>query len=440
MLLNRMLWESYFALRRFRPGWQELDRHRLATPETARREMSRRLFDQLKYFGARGDALPEWREAAQVHTPEEAWKIWPELPVIGRTELQRRFHPQEIKDRFGVQGIVSRTGGSTGEPTPYLHDEAMLHVGTLCRAYCRLRLGWRPGMATICVWGSERDIGHASSLRGKISGLLRNDWMVGGYALNAETVDRVMHLLRVHRPVAMYGFTSMLEYVARESLRRGLNPPTGWVKAAWNGGEMLYPEQAEVFHRAFGTKLQNLYGSREFGAMAFEDAATGRMVPLRPFLFVEVVDENGRPAAPGVLGRLVWTHTVCRGTPFLRYDCGDVGCYAAEDLDESGIKALHQLHGRSAGLLKLDDGTSVSCLFWNHLFKDYAEIDQFQVAIRSNRSLEIRLKGKGLSPEREQHLAGTVRNMLGDWAVSFRWLDSMPLTPQGKLEQVIREK
>lgn len=439
MLLSRMLWESHFALRRFRPGWQQLDRHRSATPEAARRELSQRLFDQIRHFGSRGDALPAWREAAKIRTPDDVWKIWPQLPVIGRGDLQRRFHPREIMDRFQVRGAISSTGGSTGEPTPYLHDEAMLHATALGRAYCRLRLGWKPGMATICVWGSERDVGHASSLRGKVSGILRNDWMVDGYALNARTLDRVLRLFRLHHPVAMYGFTSMLEHVARETLRRGLKPPAGWVAAAWNGGEMLYPEQAEVFRQAFGTKLQNYYGSREFGAMAYEDAGTGRMIPLRPFLFLEVLDQDGRPASPGELGRLVWTHTVCRGSPFLRYDCGDIGCYAAEDLDESGIRALQQLHGRSAGLLKLEDGTSISCLFWNHLFKDYAEVDQFQVVIRGNRCLELRLRGKGLSPEREQHLSQTVRNLLGDWTISTRWLDSIPLTPQGKLEQVIRE-
>jgi phenylacetate-CoA ligase len=263
--------------------------------------------------------------------------------------------------------------------------------------------------------------------------------MVDGYALTAGTVDRVLGLLKLHHPVAIYGFTSMLEHVARDTVRRGLKPPLGWVAAAWNGGEMLYPEQAELFLQAFGTRLRNFYGSRELGAMAYEDAETGRMIPLRPFLFVEVLDQEGRPAAPGVLGRLIWTHTVCRGTPFLRYDCGDIGCYAAGDVDESGIRALQQLHGRSAGLLKLDDGTSISCLFWNHLFKEYAEIDQFQVVIQARRSLELRLRGRGLSPERERQLSETVRNVLGDWAIRTRWLDSIPLTRQGKLEQVIRE-
>jgi hypothetical protein len=41
--------------------------------------------------------------------------------------------------------------------------------------------------------------------------------------------------------------------------------------------------------------------------------------------------------------------------------------------------------------------------------------------------------------QREQHLSQTVRNLLGDWTTSTRWLDSIPLTPQGKLEQVIWE-
>jgi hypothetical protein len=41
----------------------------------------------------------------------------------------------------------------------------MLHATALARTYCRIRLGWKPGMATICVWGSDRQLSARQGLR-----------------------------------------------------------------------------------------------------------------------------------------------------------------------------------------------------------------------------------------------------------------------------------
>jgi phenylacetate-CoA ligase len=294
-------------------------------------------------------------------------------------------------------------------------------------------------MATISVWGSERDIGRAASRRNRISGRLRADWIVDGYSLDASTVERFHALLRSRHPAAVYGFTSMLEFVARETLRRQLSPPLGWIAAAWNGGEMLYPEQAELFERAFGVPLLNLYGSREFSAMAYQSAKNGPLTILRPLLFLEVVNERNMPAAPGDSGRLVWTSLICRGTPLLRYECGDLGRYSVNGADESGIRELDQLHGRTAGLLLLANGKTVNNLFWNHLFKDFSEIEQFQIVVSRERGLKLRLKGTGISPGQETRVRDTLRSFIGELPVRMEWVDRIPLTRQGKLEQVVRE-
>ncbi len=438
-MLSALFWETYFRVRKFRTDWEDIDRALRLSPAAARSDMASRLLRHIRYFGARGDALPEWREAAAIRDPEQLWKIWPELPIVTRRDLQTRFHAREIRSRFAIAGVVSSTGGSTGEPTPYLHDAAMLRSATAARAYCRGRFGWRPGMATIAVWGSERDIGRASSVRGRLSARLRRDRIVDGYSLGPETVERFHQTLRGCQPAAVFGFTSMLEFVARETLRRGLETPAGSVTAAWNGGEMLYPEQAEVFQKAFGCPLLNLYGSRELSATAYQPGLGQPLTILRPLVFLEVVNDRNRPAAEGESGRLILTSTVCRGTPFLRYECGDLGSFSSSGADESGIRQLHQLHGRTAGLLRLSNGRIINNIFWNHLFKEFGEVEQFQVALRRDRQVELRLKGRGLPPAEEERVRQTVRNVLSGMPVTIRWVSSIPRTAQGKLEQVVRE-
>ena len=107
----------------------------------------------------------------------------------------------------------------------------------------------------------------------------------------------------------------MLEFVAGRVLELGKQVPSGMVRVAWNGGEMLFPEQVAVFKKAFGVPILNLYGGREFSAIACQYKADDPLYVLRPWQFVELVDENGKPVGPGEIGRIICTSTICRGTP-----------------------------------------------------------------------------------------------------------------------------
>ena len=437
-MLSRALWNSYFAAKGLNRSWKDLDRHDTMRPDEARADLSGRLLRQIRYFGSLQNALPEWKAAARIEDPVELWRIWPSLPILKKDDLRERFHPSSIQKLVGPGGQVSSTGGSTGEPTPYLHDAAMLRATTASRIYSRLRMGWRPGMPTICVWGSERDIGRHRTRRNRISAALRRDFLVDGYALNGGTVDAVLAAMRPHRAVALFGFTSMLEFVAREMARRGDGPTRGVVHALWNGGEMLFDEQRELFREVFGTPMLNAYGGRELSLMAFERVEGGPLSVMRPLIFIEIVDKDGRPVAPGESGRVICTSTVCRGTPFLRYEIGDMATYRAEDADESGIRAIGRLEGRVAGLLELPGGKTINCIFWNHLFKEYAEVHQFQVQIRGDAGITLLFKGQPFTSDREDSLRGQLRAFLGEIPVRIDWLPSLPLTAQGKLAQVVK--
>lgn len=402
--------------------------------------MARRLLGTIRYFGTREDALPEWREAARIQDPEALWKAWPSLPVLEKKTLKDHFPAPEIPKRFGVRGRLDATGGSTGEPMQFFHDVAMVRSALSATCYTRLRMGWTPGMPTLILWGSERDIGKQTTWQNRLHGALRNEHMLDAYRIEQQLADRVSALVRRCRPVAIYGFTSILEFVTRTILKSGRSVPPGSVRTAWNGGEMLSPAQIELFRQVFGVPILNCYGGRELSVMACQYQDGGPLEVIRPWLFLEIVDEQGKPASPGETGRLLSTSTVCRGTPFLRYNIGDLGSYLAGHCDESGIGFIHELQGRVAGLLKLPDGRSINNIFWNHLFKEYPEIHQFQVILKTGGSLEILLRGKGLAPTAEQDLRTRLANFLGPIPVSLRWVERIPLTPQGKLLQVVREQ
>lgn len=436
--VSRFWWQR--ALRRNGRPWTELDDFPKLRPDEQKRQLAARLLEQVRYFASRADALPEWREAAKIPDADELWRFWPSLSVMSRETIRKQFEPQQMKVRFGLGAKPDSTGGSTGEPTRFLHDLEMTRAKTAANYYARLRMGWKPGMATIIVWGSERDIGKRTDWRTRLFREFRRSYFVDGYNLTSQTADRVLSLIRREQPVAMYGFSSMLEYVARqvEKTRSPLSP--GSVKTAWNGGEMLFAEQSEVFRSVFGVPILNCYGGRELGTMACQFQPDMSLRVFRPWLFVEIVDHNGKPVGPGESGRMLWTSTICRGTPFLRYDIGDLATYDNAGQDESGIHEIRELHGRVASLFHLPNGRVISNLFWNHLFKEFSEVEQFQIVVRSGGRLRILLRGNGFAPTHEEQCRGALEGFLGDIPKELLWVKRIPTTAQGKLVQVIREE
>lgn len=411
----------------------------MLSPEEQRQDLARRLLAQIRHFGARADALPEWREAARIQDPDELWRAWPDLPVMTKRMFEERFPAAEIQERFHLAGKISASGGSTGEPTRFFHDTGMLRASVAANVFTRVRMGWRPGMATVILWGSERDIGRQVGWRARANSALLRDYMVDGYHLNHATVERVLEIIRAQRPVAFYGFTSMLEFVARTVVEEGMRLPGGSVRVAWNGGEMLFPEQSRLFEQAFGVPILNRYGGRELSAMACQFQAGGPLQVLRPWLFCEVVREDGRPAAPGETGRLLWTSTICRGTPFLRYDVEDLGAFAPPHLTDAGITALSELRGRTAGLFRLPDGRTINNLYWNHLFKEFPEVRHFQVVYLRSGEIRISLVGTPFSENRESLFRSMAAHLLAGIPLKLLWVEQVPRTVQSKLIQVIRE-
>jgi len=156
-------------------------------------------------------------------------------------------------------------------------------------------------------------------------------------------------------------------------------------------------------------------------------------------VFVELIGDDGVPVAPGTPGRLVVTSTDGRGTPFLRYDIGDVATCSAEGVDASGVTRLDALLGRAGSVLRLPNGATVSNNYWNHLFKELDEVVQFQVRLRPDGSLRLNFVGRPFAAAREAWLRRVLGAFLGPMPIEIAWVDAIPPTRLGKRLQVVVE-
>jgi phenylacetate-CoA ligase len=442
-VLDRLYWQRYERQYDVPRVAATLADFRRRDPDDARRFLAARLRDQLRIFAARPDALPEWREAARLDDPDAVWRAWPSLPIVTKADLRERFSAKALRAQ-GIAGQVSATGGSTGEPTTFIHDVASVKRMNAVMHVTRQALGWTPGMPTVCVWGAQRDIGQGLTgyrrLRHELTSRLTGLREVDGFALTDETARRVhAQLLASPGGAAIYGFSSMLDHVARVVQQRGWRVPAGLVRVAWNGGEMLHDEQVARFRDVFGVPILNYYGGRELGTIAAQHEAGGPLQLVRPFVFVELVDDDGVPVEPGRPGRVLLTSTDGVGTPFLRYDVGDVASCSADGVDASGVTRLDALLGRAGSVLQLPNGATVSNNYWNHLFKELEEVRQFQVRLRRDGSLQLNFVGQPFGESREAWLRSVLGGFLGPMPIEIAWVDAIPPTRLGKRLQVVVE-
>ena len=394
-------------------------------PEHQKADLVGRLRKQLAHFGKRSDGFREWGTVASIRDDDELLAAWRELPIVTKHDLLERFDPGRISTEYGLNGRIKSTGGSTGEPTRFFHDSAMVRATRTLDLYSRQLMGWTPGMPIIAVWGSDRDLGRKPNPWKRLIAECRGDLYVDGYNMTPMVVDSVVGLICRYAPVALFGFTSMLDYVSRALFDRGESLPKGAVRTAWNGGEMLYPEQNKRFQATFGVPILNRYGGREMSTIACQKAFGEPLLVMRPWIMVEVLDSTGRPAAAGECGRIIVTSTICSGTPFLRYEIGDLGAYESKDVDSAGIASLSTLQGRTAGVIKIRN-RQFNNLFWNHLFKESPSVVEFQVIKRRDETLKISLVGRSGMPSDEVQIRRMVERFLDGIPFELVWLDSIP--------------
>jgi phenylacetate-CoA ligase len=88
--------------------------------------------------------------------------------------------------------------------------------------------------------------------------------------------------------------------------------------------EVLTEETRRLVKQAWGNEPYNQYGASETADIAAEHHRCRRMHLFEDLLFVENVDDNNQPVAPGVYGsRILVTTLFSRTQPLIRYELSD---------------------------------------------------------------------------------------------------------------------
>jgi phenylacetate-CoA ligase len=248
-----------------------------------------------------------------------------------------------------------------------------------------------------------------------------------------EILDKVCALT----PAFLSVWPSLLAEMLRLSARRG-DRPTG-LQEVLTYGETVPPGLSALCGDLWGARLVDTYSCEEIGALSLE-CPHGRHHLQAEHALIEVLDDAGRPCAPGETGRVVATNLHNFATPTIRLDLGDLATVGAPCPCGRGLPVLARIDGRVRDLLTLPDGRRILPSFDEaRLIAAAPSLRQFQLAQLADGRLEARIIADApLTPTQETALAAAFTDGLGhSFDVAFRQVSLIARGPGGKIRRWI---
>jgi phenylacetate-CoA ligase len=277
----------------------------------------------------------------------------------------------------------------------------------------------------------DRDLPDSGWRKRLVLALRRERWL-NAFELSTERMLEFARCLAHWQPKVIIGYASSLQLFASFLKREGL----GGIHpiAIESSAEKLWDFQRELVARVFDCPVFNVYGSREFGALAAEcDQQTG-LHTFSDLHVIEVVSEN-RPAADGELGKILVTDLINYAMPLVRYEIGDlarpihVGCQCGR-----GFPMLSEIVGRSSDIITTPEGKFVHGEFFTHLFYGVPDVRRFQIRQRALDDIEVLIECQDELPSLlVEKLKARMADQLGPQTrLEFHHVNDIPPTRSGK--------
>ncbi|MEW6704326.1 MAG: hypothetical protein AB1430_05700 [Pseudomonadota bacterium] len=362
-----------------------------------------------------------------------------DLPVLDKGVLRKHFDALQCRNIARSRFVLSRTGGSTGEPTYYYWDKRGQDWNRASVYRSAEWAGVALGERTAQMSGSHFDYTESQKLKNRLVYFLQRyrDWPVS--AVTDALMEHYFAELHRFRPTSIWGYASGLNAFAAYIERRHPGARLDFVKALITSSETLQPEQRERIDRVFGAgKVHDNYGSREIYYGAECEAHDGYHLHAE-VIILEVVRPDGSPCQPGERGRILVTDLSNHAFPFIRYENGDVGVMAPDVPCRCGVQLprLQSIEGRIADLVVLRDRVLTAPNFAT-LFSDLRGVDAYQIRQDTLDRVDVYIvPGAQYSPQVRQYLQGAMQQLVGGAQAVIHEVARIEVPESGKRRYVV---
>ncbi len=423
-------WERSPYLRHYR----RMRRTQFDRPDVIRRRQWEAIAGLAQHAYA---TVPFWRErfdGAGVHPDSlRSFDDYRAIPLLTKDDLRSR-RDQMVSDAYDRSQLHRKTtSGSTGVSVEVLVDEA---AGQWKRA-CTLRSdewsGWRLGERMAAVWGNPEYVkrGWRGHLR---NALLERARYLDTLKMDRQTMADYADALRRTPPSLLFGHAHSLYLFAqfvRDKGGAGFRP-RGIISTAM----VLHSWERSTIEEVFGCPVTNRYGCEEVSLIACECPRHEGLHVNADGVYIEVLRDDGTPAAPGEAGMVVVTDLVNRAMPMLRYQVGDMAVPSERECPcGRGLPLLQRIEGRVADYMITPAGEMISGISLTENFAvQVPGLAQLQIVQEEIDRFVFRIvKGPDFGPESLRRIESLVAERFGPHvAYECEYVEQIPQEPSGK--------
>lgn len=372
-------------------------------------------------------------------------EFWQSLPVLSRREVQDNL--AVINEGFipadHLPDTWDSTSGSSGMP---------LKIRTTRRA----QMVWLASALRDDLWHKRNFSAKSAVIRRSAAGdafpphgKSIAEWGAPAALLyrtgpaaqldSRSTIEEQAEWLLRERPAYLLTFPSIIRELAAHFRRSRLKLPG--LESLRSYGEAYSSDLPELCRDVFGVELIDNYSAAETGYLALQCPEFRRYHIQSETMLVEILDDSGRPCAPGSSGNVVVTPFHNFAMPLLRYSIGDTAELGPPCPCGRTLPVLARILGKTRDCLVLPGGQRRFAYFGSKTIADLAQIVQIQLAQKSLYDLEVRLVTRGIfGQENEENLRQMLKENLGTHLrITFVYRDAIARSASGKYLDFVNE-
>ncbi len=394
--------------------------------------------------------VPFYRERfSSLGSDVEGWtspERWRQLPILTRADLQRAgaaILSENLPAAHRPTETV-RSSGSTGRPVEgqstavtrlfwavFTLREHIWHGRDFRQSLASIRVT-KEGVADYPEGARTRDWGYPV-------GLMYETGPAAVLSVRTSTVEQQLDWLARVDPEVLLTYPSVAEELARACVATGQGVPS--LREVRLFGEAVDEGTRATLARAWPVPVTDVYSANEVGYIALQCPTGSHYHVQAEGVLVEVLDDAGKPCAPGEIGRVVVTALHNFATPLIRYELGDFAEVGEPCACGRGLPVLRRILGRFRNLLVLPSGARRWPTFgWvNHA--QIAPVTQFQMVQKGLDHIEVRVVSRRpLSRAEERSFGDQIVEHLGyPFRLTFTAVDHVARSPSGKFEDFLSE-
>lgn len=370
--------------------------------------------------------------------PLEALKAF---PLIDKEKLQENFEMYLPRSLDRIAHYETTTGGTSGNQLKVLLDNASQSIEMGYVHHMWGRVGYEPRQRSATFRGVE--FGNLSSGVYWERNPIYNELRFSPYHMNEQTLAAYCDQLVKYHPQFLFGYPSAIRILAEYVLRTGIDAGRWKIKAALLGSEPAFPDQRQLIESAFSTRAFSWYGHTERLVLGGECEQSSAYHHFPTYGVLEIVDSQDQSVDEEQSGEIVGTGLINRSLPLIRYRTGDLArrlapqCACGRSFDR-----FDQVEGRWQQEYVIGkNGSRISPAALNMHGPMFDRVTRYQYYQNTPGALEIRLMtAPGFGQEDIDRLTSAYARKTGEeLEISFRVVDSIPLTSRGKLRRLIQE-